>query len=296
MKRSEQINFASDNFAGAHSAITEALRLNAEGRATAYGKSEIDLKIEGIFNQVFKKEVAVFFVATGTAANALSMAFFNKPGGVIFAHEHCHMVEDECGNFILFFKNYLLKILFLGAVEHITGGARFCGIPGRYGKIDSEDLDTAIQRYKPEFVHSGRPMAVSITQSTESGTVYSLEHIDAIAAVCQKHSLPLHMDGARFANALTRLQCTPAEMTWKRGVDVCSFGATKNGCWCAEAIVVFNDVARAITEMPFLRKRDAHLFSKTRFIAAQFDAYFHDGLWLQNAQNANKMAELLARK
>ena len=135
-------------------------------------------------------------------------------------------------------------------------------------------------------------MAVSITQSTEIGTLYSLDDISAISAICRNEGLPLHMDGARFANALVALGTTPAEMTWKRGIDMLSFGATKNGCWCAEAIVLF-DEAKA-TEMAFIHKRAAQLYSKSRFIAAQFDAYFEDGLWLENARHANALAARLA--
>ena len=162
----------------------------------------------------------------------------------------------------------------------------------RLGRIDPASLERAIAHYPAEFVHSGRPIAVSITQSTEIGTVYGLDEIDAISAICRKAGLPLHMDGARFANALVSLDATPAEMTWKRGVDMLSFGGTKNGCWCAEAIVLFDPAQAA--EMAFIRKRAAQLYSKSRFIAAQFDAYFEDGLWLETARHANSLAARLA--
>ncbi|WP_292141913.1 beta-eliminating lyase-related protein, partial [Mesorhizobium sp.] len=152
------------------------------------------------------------------------------------------------------------------------------------GKIDPHNLERTIARFAPEIVHWGRPMAVSITQSTEVGTIYGLDEIETISAIAKKHSVPLHMDGARFANALVALETTPAEMTWKRGVDILSFGGTKNGCWCAEAIVLF-DLDRA-KELAFLRKRAAQLFSKSRFVAAQFEAYFKDGLWLDTARHA----------
>lgn len=269
------INFASDNWSGAHPAVSDALSRNAQGFATAYGASELDRKVERLFCDIFEREVAVFFVATGTAANSLSMALLNRPGGVAFAHLQAHMLEDEGG-----------------APEFLTGGARLHGVQGRLGRMDPDALDRAIRLFPAEFVHSGQPMATSITQSTEIGTLYSLEEIAQIAEICRSHGLPLHMDGARFANALVALGTTPAEMTWKRGVDVLSFGATKNGCWCAEAVVVMNpDKAR---DMPFLRKRAAHLFSKSRFVAAQFEAYFRDGLWLANARHANEMAARLA--
>jgi threonine aldolase len=271
------INFASDNWAGAHPAIHEALGVQSRGFASAYGTSDIDRQVEQRFSEIFERDVAVFFVATGTAANSLSMTLLNRPGGVVFAHCEAHMREDEGG-----------------APEYLTGGARLHGVPGALGRIGPEALDAAIRLFPAEFVHAGQPMAVSITQATEIGTVYSLDEIAAIAETARAHGLPLHMDGARFANALVALDTTPAEMTWKRGVDVLSFGATKNGCWCAEAIVVM-DPGHA-RDMPFLRKRAAQLFSKSRFVAAQFDAYFHHGLWLENARHANAMAASLAEQ
>lgn len=270
------MNFSSDNWAGAHPAISEALAKQASGFATAYGQSELDHLVEQRFNEIFEREVAVYFIATGTAANSLSMAMLNRPGGLIFAHSKAHMIEDEGG-----------------AVEYLTGGARLHGVEGSMGRMNPSNLDNAIKLFPAEFIHSGQPMAVSITQSTEIGTVYSLDEIDGIAGTAKTHDLPLHMDGARFANALVALGCTPAEMTWKRGVDILSFGGTKNGCWCAEAIVVMDP--SKTRDMPFLRKRAAQLFSKSRFIAAQFDAYLSDDLWLSNARHSNAMAQKLAR-
>lgn len=179
-----------------------------------------------------------------------------------------------------------------GAPEYFTGGARLCPVDGPLGRIDPANLDAAIARYPAEFIHSGRPMAISITQATEIGTVYGLDDIDAVAEVARRHNLPLHMDGARFANALVSLDCSPAEMTWKRGVDLLSFGGTKNGCWCAEAVVLFDPgMAR---EFAFIHKRAAQLFSKSRFVAAQFDAYFAGDLWLETARYSNAMAARLA--
>ena len=152
-------------------------------------------------------------------------------------------------------------------------------------------LERGIRSVPPAFIHAGQPMAVTVTQSTESGTLYDLDEIERLAGIARSHDIPLHMDGARFANALVSLGVSPAEMTWKRGVDILSFGATKNGCWCAEAIVFMNpDQAR---QLPFIRKQSAQLFSKTRFVAAQFEAYFEDGLWLELAGHANAMADAL---
>ncbi len=265
--------FASDNWAGAHPAISERLFQESGRFASAYGTSDIDRKVEEAFCDLFQREVSVFFVATGTAANSLALASFARPGGVAFCHNEAHVTNDECG-----------------APEFLSGGLRLATVNGANGKIDPEDLKAKIGRFPPGAVHQGQPTAVTITQASEIGTVYSLDEIEAIANVTRERKLPLHMDGARFANALVTLDgATAADMTWKRGVDILSFGGTKNGCWCAEALVYFDpDMAR---ELPFLRKRSAQLFSKSRFIAAQFDAYLKGGLWLELAHHANAMAD-----
>jgi len=226
------------------------------------------------FSEIFEREVAVFFVGTGTAANGLALAAVAKPAGAVFCHRESHIVEDE-----------------FGGVEFLTGGARLVTVDGPLGKLDPGSLATAIDRFASGAVHSGQPMAVSITQMTEAGTVYSPEEIGEIAGLARGHGLPLHMDGARFVNALVHLGVSPAEATWKAGVDLLSFGATKNGCIAAEALVIF-DPARA-KDARFLRQRAGHLFSKSRFVAAQFDAYFRDELWLRLARHANKMGERL---
>ncbi|WP_020564604.1 threonine aldolase family protein [Methylosarcina fibrata] len=268
------MNFASDNWAGAHSAIAQRLLEAAAGFSAPYGTSELDRKIEQRFNELFEREVAVYFVSTGTAANSLALAAVNRPGGVVFCHREAHLLEDECG-----------------APEFFTHGARLVPVDGDNGKIDPARLKAEIERFPPDFVHAGQPMAISMTQATEIGTLYRPDEMAAIADLAGTYRLPLHMDGARFANALAALQLTPAEMTWKRGVDVVSFGGTKNGCWCAEALVFMNpEQAR---DLPFIRKRAGQLFSKSRFIACQFEAYLQDGLWLDLARHANAMAERL---
>jgi len=267
--------FASDNWAGVHPRISESLAANAGGYATAYGSSDLDRSVADRFSILFEREVSVFYVATGTAANALALTAVNRPAGVSFVHEEAHLIADEAG-----------------ASEHLTGGARLCPVPGTLGRMDPGKLEAAIGRYPAQFLHGGRPMAVSVTQTTECGTVYSLDQLDAIGAVARKHDLPLHMDGARFANALVSLNVTPADMTWRRGVEILSFGGTKNGCWCAEAVVLF-DPERA-REFAFIHKRAAQLYSKARFVSAQFAAYFEDDLWLDTARHANRMAKLLA--
>jgi len=266
--------FASDNWAGAHKSIAERLLAESAGFAAAYGNSDLDKKVEARFSEIFEREVSVFFVATGTAANSLALASVQRPGGITFCHSEAHVIEDECG-----------------APEFFSGSARLMAVDGEAGKIDPARLSAKIAHFPEDALRHGRASAVTITQSTEIGTVYSLPEIGEISTIAKKRGLPLHMDGARFANALVALKATPAEMTWKRGVDMLSFGGTKNGCWCAEAIVFFNpDQAK---EMAFIRKRAAQHFSKSRFIAAQFDAYFENGLWLDLAHHSNGMADRL---
>ncbi|KQV66169.1 low specificity L-threonine aldolase [Rhizobium sp. Root1220] len=265
--------FASDNWAGAHRSIAERLLQESTGFAAAYGTSDLDRRIEARFAEIFEREVSVFFVATGTAANSLSLASVQRPGGITFCHSGAHVIEDECG------------------APDFFSGARLVPVEGETGKIDPAKLSKKIAGFPENAVQHGRATAVTITQATEVGTAYSLSEIDEISTIARKNNLPLHMDGARFANALVALDASPAEMTWKRGVDILSFGGTKNGCWCAEAIVFFNPEQGK--EMPFIRKRAAQLFSKSRFIAAQFDAYFENDLWLDLAGHANGMADRL---
>jgi threonine aldolase len=267
--------FASDNWAGAHPAITAALARHGDGFEPAYGDGTLDRKVQARLSEIFEREVSVFFVGTGTAANSLALALYAKPGSIAFCHSGAHVTEDECG-----------------APEFFSGGSRLKSVEGGFGKFSADALDGAVSRFFPPVVHDGRAAAVTVTQATEAGTVYALDEIATIAEVTKRHGLGLHMDGARFANALVSLDASPAEMTWRRGVDVLSFGGTKNGCWCAEAIVLFDP--ERVNELAFHRKRGAQLFSKSRFIAAQFDAYLDDDLWLDNARHANAMAATLA--
>ncbi|MCD0461752.1 threonine aldolase family protein [Roseiconus lacunae] len=269
--------FASDNWAGAADEIAESLRQHSGGFSPAYGESDLDKRLEERFNELFEREVAVFFVGTGTAANSLALSATNRPGGFVLCHREAHLIEDECG-----------------APEFFTSGARLAPIDGAHGKLDLQRLREGLERFDPNFVHHGQPMAVSLTQATEVGTVYSCEELQAIADLTHSFGLPLHMDGARFANAMVRLGVTPAEMTWKSGIDILSFGGTKNGCWCAEALVFMNP--ERAKQLPFIRKRAAQLFSKTRFIAAQFHAYLDDDLWISLAKHANSMADELGER
>ncbi|MEM7068572.1 MAG: low specificity L-threonine aldolase [Pseudomonadota bacterium] len=260
--------FGSDNWAGAAPQIVDSLAKHAQGHAVAYGDGDLDAQVEATFKEVFETDCHVFFVGTGTAANNLAFASTMKPGGVGFCHSEAHITANEGGG-----------------PEAASGGGRLCTVEGDQGKMSASALRNAVADYPQEFNHFGRGTMVSITQTTEAGTYYSLEEIAAIGNIAKDNDLATHMDGARFANALVALGCSPADMTWRNGVDMVSFGGTKNGCWCAEALVVFDDALAR--DIEYVRKRMGHLFSKTRFITAQFEAYFNDGLWLELARHSN---------
>ena len=269
------MNFCSDNVTGVAPEILAALIAANEGAAMPYGNDRYTQRLQHLFSELFETDVIVFPVATGSAANALALSVLTPPFGAIYCHVESHINCDECG-----------------APELYTGGAKLVTIPGDGGKISAEDLAVTLKKAGAGVVHHIQPAAVSITQATEAGTVYSVDEIRQIAEITRANNLHLHMDGARFANAMVRLGCTPAEMTWRAGVDVLSFGATKNGAMAAEAVVFFK---RELAEtFAFRRKRGGHLFSKMRFLSAQLEAYINDDLWLKNATHANKMAAKLA--
>ncbi len=266
-------NFCSDNVTGAAPEILEALVRANEGAATAYGEDEATRRVEARLAEVFETELAAFPIATGSAANALGLAAVTPPYGAIYCHAEAHINVDECG-----------------APEFYSAGAKLVPLQGDHAKIAPEALEAAIMG--AGVVHHVQPAAVSLSQATESGTVYRPAEVQAIAEVARRHNLALQMDGARFANALVSLGCSPAEATWKAGVDVLTFGATKNGAFAAEAVVFFRpEQAR---DFAYRRKRGGHLFSKMRFISAQLEAYLTDELWLRNARRANAMAARLA--
>jgi threonine aldolase len=268
------MNFASDNVMGASAPVLEALVRANDGAETAYGEDAFTKRVEQRFCEIFERELAVFLVPTGTAANALALATAVPPFGLCLCHHEAHIMEDECG-----------------APEFYTHGAKLAGLDGVGAKIAATELEAHLAGLG-RHVKQMPPKALSISQASECGLVYTPEEIGALAAVCRAHGLKLHMDGARFANALVALGCTPAEMTWKAGVDLLSFGATKNGCLAAEAIVAFDP---ALTEtLPYRRKRAGHLLSKGRFLAAQLEGYFDNDHWLANARHANGMAKCLA--
>ena len=269
------MNFTSDNAAGACPEVMAALMAASAGTAPAYGEDAWTAGVQEAFRLLFDHPVAVFPVLTGTAANALALAAVMPPYGIAYCHKTAHVHVDECG-----------------APEFFTGGCKLIGLDGWDGKLAAADIDQHASAAGRRAVHQPPPAAVSISQATEWGTLYSADEIREIAAVSHSHGMALHMDGARFANAVAALGCAPADLTWRAGVDVLSFGATKNGAWAAEAVVFF-DAAHA-GDMAHRRKRGGHLLSKMRFVSAQLAAVLDDNLWLRNARQANRMAGRLA--
>jgi len=268
------MNFASDNIMGASPPVLQALVRANEGPLPAYGADPLTRAIERRFCELFEHEVAVFLVPTGTGANALALAAIVPPFGLAISHREAHVIDDECG-----------------APEFYMHGAKMAGLEGVGAKIAPSTLESFLAGL-PNHVKQMPPRGLSISQATECGLVYTPAEVAALAGIAHRSGMKLHMDGARFANALVRLGCTPAEMTWKSGVDILSFGATKNGCLAAEAILAFD--GQAAETLAYRRKRGGHLLSKGRLIAAQLEGYFADDHWLANARHANAMATRLA--
>jgi threonine aldolase len=268
------MQFASDNWAGASPKIIEALAEAARAGGPAYGGDSHTKSVERRFSELFERDVAVFLVASGTFANALGISAYARPGGVVLCHREAHVLLDEGG-----------------AIEFF-GGMRVVGLEGAAGRIAPETVANGLAKHPEGFLHHGQPVAVSITQMTELGAVYRLEEVAAIGKVAKTRGCALHLDGARFANAVAALGVSPADMTWRAGVDVLSFGGTKNGCIAAEAVVFF-DPAEA-RDVAFARHRAGQGFSKNWFIAAQLKAYLDQDHWLDLARHANAMAARLA--
>lgn len=269
------MNFVSDNTAGAAPEILAALARANDGTAVSYGGDAITRRLTQKLSALFEKDVALFPVATGTAANALALATLTPHYGAVICHESAHIHVDECG-----------------APEFYSQGAKLVPLKGAHGKITPEAIKSALSHYQKGVVHHPQPATISITQATELGTSYTLAEIAALSGLAKAEGMALHMDGARFVNALAFLKCAPADITWKAGVDAMSFGVTKNGALAAEAVIFF-DPARA-ADVDYRRKRGGHLFSKMRFLSAQIEAMLDDGLWLRLAGHANAMARRLA--
>lgn len=267
--------FASDNSGPVHGAIMEALAKVNQGYAMPYGADAVMDDVRDKIRTIFEAPKAeVYLVATGTAANSLALSTFCQPFETVFCSPVAHIHEDECN-----------------APEFYSGGAKLT-LVGDSDKMTADTLRAAIEKEETRGVHGPQRGPVSITQVTERGSVYSLEELTALTTVAKEFSLPVHLDGARFANALAALGSSPAEMTWKAGIDVVSFGGTKNGCMGVEAVILFDP--KKAWEFELRRKRGAHLFSKHRYLSAQMNAYLTDDLWRKSGQMANANCTRLA--
>ncbi|MDC9823414.1 low specificity L-threonine aldolase [Devosia sp. ZB163] len=267
------MNFASDNWAGATPEVMAALVKANDGAAPAYGSDALTRRVTGLFSEVFEKEVEVWFTATGTGSNSLGLAALSRPGGLVLCSSEAHIHSDEWG-----------------ATEFQSGGMKLVTMPQVAGRVSAEALRQTLSRF-PEGNRFGVPVALSLTNATECGTVYAPAAVAELAGLARAQGLAVHMDGARFGNAVAATGAKPAELTWKSGVDFLSFGGTKNGCWAAEAIVVFSP--DKLSDLAARRQRAGHTFSKSRFVAAQFEAYLTGGNWLRWAGQANARAEQL---
>ncbi len=267
--------FASDNGSGVAPEIMAAILRANEGYTRSYGADAIMDRVRTLIRQTFEApDAAVYLVATGSAANALSIALYAQPWTAVFCHEDAHAALDECGG------------------PEFYSGAKLVLVPGPHGKMTPENLIQALGKVGESGVHGVQRGMLSLTNVTEAGTVYTPAEIATLTSLAMAKDLPCHLDGARLANALVATGATPAEMTWKAGIDIVSLGGTKNGCMGVEAVVIF-DPAKA-WEFELRRKRGGHLFSKHRFLSAQMEAYLTGNLWLRLAGQSNAMGRRVA--
>lgn len=271
------MNFASDNTGPVHPNVMAALIAANTGYALPYGGDDLTAQtIQNIRDLFEAPDAAVFLVSLGTAANSLILATLSQPWETVFCHTVAHIHEDECN-----------------APEFYSGGTKLTLVPGPEAKMTAENLRRSILAEETRGVHGPQRGPVSLTQATERGTIYSLKEIQEISATAKEFGLPVHMDGARFANAVQSLGCSAAEMTWKSGVDAVTFGGTKNGLMAVEAVIFFNP--KYAWEFELRRKRGAHLFSKHRFLAAQMQSYLAGDLWLDMAKKSNDASARLVQ-
>lgn len=268
------MNFASDNVVGIHPDILAAMAAANEGTQASYGADAFTAEATARLAEVFETDLHAYCVLTGTAANALCLATMTPPFGGILCHAEAHVMVDECG-----------------APELFTGGAKLVGLQQPAGKLTPEGITTRLAGFV-RGEHDPRPAAVSIAQATELGTVYDVDEITALAATAHDAGMRVHMDGARFANALVHLGCSPAAMTWQAGVDALSFGGTKNGAMALEVVVLFDPALADGFE--HRRMKAGQLLSKGRYLGAQLGAYLEGDRWLATAAHANAMAARLA--
>jgi threonine aldolase len=271
-----EMNFRSDNESPAAPAILAAFMEANQGTAWAYAEDPWSERLDETFTELFQTQTTVLPVSTGTVANSIALATVSPPWGSVYCHRNAHIQNDECG-----------------APEFFGNGLRLVTVDGPNGKFDASELERQVRANEGHGVHAYLPSAVSITQSTESGTVYEPNEIEAICRLATQHGMATHMDGARFGNAVASLGCHPADVTWRAGIQMLSFGASKNGCFAAEALLFFdNPDLREKAER--IRKRSGHLLSKMRYVSAQLLAYVENDLWLNLAGHANRQAARFA--
>jgi len=272
------MNFTSDNSHGAAPGIIEAMARANDGALGSYGADPLTARVEGRLREIFETDLRVFLVTTGTAANALALASVSPPWGTVFCHHGAHIAEDECG-----------------APEFYGGGLTLRHLPGKDAKIDPDALAASVAECGARGVHQTQPAAVSITNLTERGALYSPEETAALADIAHANGCAVHLDGTRFANAVVAGGHSPADLSWRAGVDILCLGATKNGALAAEAVIYFDPErqAAAISSFEFRRKRGGHLVSKGRMISAQMDAWLEGDFWLDRAGQSNAMGQRL---
>jgi len=267
-------HFASDNNSGICPEAWQAIAEANHGHITGYGDDPWTERACRLIRDVFETDAEVFLVFNGTAANSLALAAACRPFHAVLCHEFSHIERDECG-----------------APEFFSGGAKLWTLPGDHARLAPDVVEAAVRSHFP--LHASKPAALSLTQSTECGTVYTAGEIAGLAGAAHRHGLKVHLDGARFANAVATTGATPRQLTWEAGVDILSFGATKNGGLCAEALVVFDrDLAR---ELDYRIKQAGQLASKMRFLSASWIGLLENGAWLRHARHANAMARQLAQ-
>lgn len=275
MKAGNKRQFASDNYSGICPEAWKALEEANKGHARSYGDDIYTARASDLIRELFETNCEVFFVFNGTAANSLALASLCQSYHSILCSEIAHVETDECG-----------------APEFFSNGTKVLLLPGKNGKVDPENIERVVKRRTD--IHFPKPRAVSLTQATEVGTVYTVEEINAIGRKCKELDLKLHMDGARFANAVASLEVAPKSITWQAGVDVLCFGGTKNGTHVGDAVVFFN--TELAHEFAYRCKQAGQLASKMRFLAAPYVGMLQNDVWLKYARQANGMAQLLNDK
>lgn len=271
------MNFLSDTTAPAHPVLIEAIARANEGFAPSYGADPISARVEARLKDLFETDLKVVFAVSGTAANALALSVLCPSDAMVLCHDEAHIHRDE-----------------RGAPEFFTGGAKLLPLPGAHAKIDPSALEGALNQWPTDFVHAPPPAVLSLSQLNEAGCAYTLDELVTLTGPARASGLKIHMDGARFASALMSLGCSPAQLTWKAGVDVLCLGATKTGALAAETMILFPSVMDRFARLQTRQKRSGHMAPKMRYIAAQLDAWLENGLWLDLAGQANRAATRLA--